>query len=74
MIAKGFLYKLIQTIKQKISPSRRRYFFIIGSHINYPIGCCTIDGIMSVLEEEPGSRFYEITKEEYENYDEQWFR
>lgn len=65
--------RLIQSFKRKrqFSLPKERYFLIIGSHINYPMGCCTLQGIKDVHEEEPDAKFYEITKEEYENFDNQ---
>lgn len=33
--------------------------------------CCTLQGIKDVHEEEPNAKFYEVTKEEYKNFDEQ---
>lgn len=34
------------------------------------MGCCTLQGIKDVHEEEPDAKFYEI-KKEYENFDNQ---
>lgn len=65
--------RLIQSFKRKrqFSLPKERYFLIIGSHINYLMGCCTLQGIKDVHEEEPDAKFYEITKKEYENFDNQ---
>ncbi len=35
------------------------------------MGCCTLQGIKDVHEEEPDAKFYEIIKKEYENFDNQ---
>jgi len=65
--------RLIQLFKQKkqFSLPKERYFLIIGNYINYPMGCCTLQGIKDIHEEEPNAKFCEVTKEEYENFDEQ---
>lgn len=45
------------------------YYRIIGKYTGKEIGKCTGVGIPDVLEEEPGSTFEEITKEEFEAED-----
>lgn len=46
-----------------------KYYLIIGGYINEPMGCCTSLGIKDVHHEEPDAKFYEISKEEFEQFD-----
>jgi len=50
------------------SPSET-YYKIISEHTNEVIGKCTGTGMSDVLEENSGSTFKEITKEEFEKED-----
>lgn len=44
------------------------YFLIIGAAINYPMGGCTGEGVMDVLDEELTARLLPVSKEQFDAY------
>lgn len=43
------------------------HYLIIGYYTQSPIGCCSTEAILDVLEEEPLSTFQRVTEEECPN-------
>ncbi len=48
---------------------KQRYFLIVGSRIKRPMGCCTSSSLADAHSEEPDARFYEISKEEFDRFE-----
>lgn len=56
-------------IIEKCKSLKERYFLVIGKYINCPIGCCSLEGLSDTHKEEPDAKFYEISEEEFLNFE-----
>lgn len=59
--------KIVNSVVQ-VRPGK--YYSIIGSHIEEPVGKCYDSGVCDVITEEPGSMFVQISEEEFNREEE----